>query len=291
MGVYKRKDSKNWYISFSVNGKQVCESTGSPYKTDAERALRKRLGEIVDGKYEIRKAVTSPRFEDFAEEYLEYSVANKRSWTRDRSSIKKLMKHFRGFKLNDITPWLIEKFKSKRKEEVTKATVNRDLTCLKAMFSKAIVWGKAIDNPVKKVKMFREPERSLRWLTIDECQKLIDASTGHVRSMIIVAINTGMRRGEIFSLTWEQVDFDRDVVSIVRSKNDGIRHIPMNNQLTEEFKAIKLNAIGKYVFSKSTGEPFKDIKNGFWAALKRSGINRCRFHDLRHTFASHLVWY
>jgi integrase len=289
MGVYKRKGSKNWYISYSVNGKQICESTGSPYKSDAERALKKRQGEIVDGKYEIRKAVTSPRLEEFAEKYLEYSMANKRSWTRDKSSIKNLLKHFRGFKLNDITPWLIEKFKSSRKKEVTKATVNRDLTCLKAMFSKAIIWGKATENPVKKVKMFKEPERSLRWLTVEEYQKLIDASSGHVRSMIIMAVNTGMRLGEILSLTWDSVDFDRGIITVERSKNDGVRHIPINKQLTEELEAVKINATGEYVFSKSTGEPFKDIKNGFWSALKRSGIEKCRFHDLRHTFASHLV--
>ena len=138
MGVYKRKGTKNWYISYSVNGKQICESTGNPYKSDAERALRKRLGEIVDGKYEIRKAVASPRFEDFAEEYLEYSVANKRSWARDRTSTRNLLAHFRGFKLNDITPWLLEKYKRSRKEKVTEVSVNRELAFLKHMFTMVI---------------------------------------------------------------------------------------------------------------------------------------------------------
>jgi len=107
--------------------------------------------------------------------------------------------------------------------------------------------------------------------------------------MIIVAINTGMRRGEILSLKWDRVDFQREIITVVRSKNDGVRYIPMNKRLTKELKAVKINAAGEYVFSKESGEPFKDIKNGFWGALKRSGIEKCRFHDLRHTFASHLV--
>jgi integrase len=287
MGIYKRKDSKNWYISFSVNGKQVCESIGSPYKGDAERALKKRLGEVVDGKYEIRRSVISPRFEDFAGEYLEYSIANKRSWARDRTSIRNLLNYFRGYKLNNITPWLIEKYKNSRKKKVQEASVNRELSCLKHMFTMAIHWGKVVENPVKKVKMFREPERRLRWLT--ECESLIDASNGHIRSIIITALNTGMRRGEIFSLTWDQVDFDRGLITVERSKNDGVRHIPMNSQLTEELKTIKINTPGKYVFSKNNGESYKDIKTGFLGSLKRSGITKCRFHDLRHTFASHLV--
>jgi integrase len=272
-----------------VNGKQICESTGSPYKSDAERALKKRQGEIVDGKFEIRKTVTSPRFEDFAEEYFEYSKANKRSWMRDRTSIRNLLQHFKGLKLHNITPWLIDKYKSSRKEEVTEASVNRELACLKHMFTMAIHWGKAIDNPVKKVKLFREPDRRLRWLTEEECEKLINASSGHIKSIILTAINTGMRRGEILSLTWDQVDFARGVITVERSKNDGVRHIPMNSQLTEELEAIKLNATGNFVFSKKTGEPYKEIKTGFQAAQKRSEIKKCRFHDLRHTFASHLI--
>jgi integrase len=289
MGVYKRKGSKNWYISYSIDGKQICESTGSPYKNDAERALRKRLGEIVDGKYEIRKAVSSPRFEDFAKEYLEYSKANKRSWTRDRTSIKNLLKQFRGYKLHGITPWLIEKYKRVRKESVTVSTVNRELACLKHMFTMAIKWGKANDNPVKEVKLFREPERRLRWLTEEECEMLINASTGHIRSIVITAVNTGMRLGEILILTWDRVDFERATITVERSKNDGIRHIPMNTRLTEELQSVKIETASNYVFPNRVGEPFKDIKNGFIAAQKRAGIERCRFHDLRHTFASHLV--
>jgi integrase len=272
-----------------VNGKQICESTGSPYKSDAERALKKRQGEIVDGKFEIRKTVTSPRFEDFAVEYLEYSKANKRSWTRDRTSIRKLSGHFNGLKLHNITPWLIDKYKSSRKKEVTKASVNRELACLKHMFTMAINWGKAVENPVRKVKLFREPERRLRWLTEEECEKLVSASLGHIRSIIITALNTGMRRGEILSLTWDQVDFERGLITVERSKNNGIRHIPMNRRLTEEFNSIKITSPNQYVFSNKTGEPFKSIKTGFLGALKRSGIEECRFHDLRHTFASHLV--
>jgi integrase len=272
-----------------VNGKQICESTGSPYKSDAERALKKRQGEIVDGKYEIRKAVTSPRFEDFAVEYLEYSKANKRSWRRDRTSIRNLLDQFKGLKLHNITPWLIEKYKRSRKETVTKATVNRELACLKHMFTMAIQWGKAADNPVKMVKLFKEPAGRLRYLTEEECDRLIDASSGHIRSIVVTAINTGMRLGEILRLTWDRVDFDQEIITIERSKNDGVRHTPMNKRLTEELQSVKLESANRYVFSNKSGKPFVDIKNGFLSAQRRAGIERCRFHDLRHTFASHLV--
>jgi len=164
-----------------------------------------------------------------------------------------------------------------------------ELACLKHMFTMTIHWEKAARNPVKEVKFFKEPEGRLRWLTNEESKRLIDAANDHIRSIIITALNTGMRRGEILSLTWDQVDFDRGLITVEKSKNDGIRHIPMNKQLTEELKTVKINTLGKYVFAKSKGKPYKEIRTGYLNALKRSGIKKCRFHDLRHTFASHLV--
>jgi integrase len=153
----------------------------------------------------------------------------------------------------------------------------------------AIHWGQAGTNPVKKVKMFREPERRLRFLSLEECIRLLGASSGHIHSIILTEISTGMRRGEILSLTWGQVDFDRKVITVEKSKNDGIRHIPMNYQLTAELQAIKLSTAGQYVFSKKSGGPYREFKTGSHAAMKRAEIKNCRFHDLRHTFASHLV--
>ncbi len=85
-----------------------------------------------------------------------------------------------------------------------------------------IKWSKASDNPVKEVKLFRKPERRLRWLTEEECENLINASTGHIRSIVITALNTGMRLGEILKLTWDRVDFERAIITVEKSKNDGI---------------------------------------------------------------------
>ena len=217
------------------------------------------MGDVADGRFEIRKTTASPPFEDFAEDYLRYSQTNKRSWTRDRTSIKNLLKDFRGLKLNSITPWIVEKYKNGRKEEVSKATVNRELACLKHMFTMALQWGKASGNPVRKVKLFREPERRLRWLNEEECERLIDASSGYIRSIIITALNAGMRLGEILTLTWNRVDLGRGIITIERSKNDGVRHVPMNNRLTEELRSINLQSPGRYVFSNRVGERFKGI--------------------------------
>ncbi len=118
MSVYKRKyrdrksgkivESKNWYISFYSEGKKISESV-SPNKRVAEEAYKAVMGEIVQGKYSLRRDTKSPKFEDYAEVYLEYSKANKRSYESDKNTFKSLSAFLNGYKLSKITPFLIEK--------------------------------------------------------------------------------------------------------------------------------------------------------------------------------------
>jgi len=115
-------------------------------------------------------------------------MSHKKDWRKDESRGEKhLIPAFGGNPLNDITPWRIEKYKSKRLSEgVVRSTVNRELALLKTIFSKAVVWGKAKENPVKKVKLYRENNRRERFFTEEEAHKLIEASEGPVKYFIII---------------------------------------------------------------------------------------------------------
>ena len=94
---------------------------------------------------------------------------------------------------------------------------------------------------------------------------------------------------EIFGLKWENVDLVRDIIYVLDTKNGEKREIPINRKLKEVLSAIERNPKGQYVFSKANGMSYKDTRNGFTTAMKACGIENFRFHDLRHTFASHLV--
>jgi len=292
MGVYQI--GKSWYLDFYYAGKRYKESIGAVNRTVAKEKLIVRKREVIQGTYKPKK--TEIPFEKFREQYLEYSRSNKMpsSAQRDENSLKHLQRVFDGKRLSDISPFLIEKYKTMRKGEGAKpATINHELACLRHLFTMAVKWGKASANPGREVKLLKEPAGKDRILTYEEEKRLLDyvgsgPKSKHLEASIITALNTGMRKGEILSLKWENVDFKTGYIIVERTKNGEIRKIPMNAPLTTALKNVKSSIpSSEYVFS-SGGNPFGDVKTAWWKALKETGIERFRFHDMRHTFGSRL---
>jgi integrase len=172
-------------------------------------------------------------------------------------------------------------------------TINRHVACIKAMFTKAVEWEmveEEILKKVRKVKLLEENNRRLRYLSVEECQRLLSECPKHLRPIVIMALNTGMRRGEIFGLKWENVDLKHGFILLDRTKNGERREIPINNTLRTTLANIERRLDLPYVFfNPDTALPYNDIKTGFNRACRKAGIKDFHFHDLRHTFASHLV--
>ena len=284
MAVFHK--GRDWYIDYYVNGFRKRERIG-PNKRLAETVPAKRKVEIAEGRFLDVATRTRVRFEELAFQYLEFSKTNKRSWTRDYASMKHLKAAFGGRYLSQITPLMIEQYKAKRKGEVAPATVNREVACFKHMFTKAVEWGDATENPAGKVKLLRENNQRLRYLTRSEMTRLVDAASAHLKPIVITALNTGMRKGEILKLKWEDVDFRQRVIIVKDTKNGQWREIPINGTLGGTLKGIR--SLGPYVFCTEQGKAFGNVRKSFHTALKVAGIEDFRFHDLRHTFGSQLV--
>ena len=124
---------------------------------------------------------------------------------------------------------------------------------------------------------------------IPEIRALLRVCSDHIRSIVVTALNTGMRRSELLNLRWPDVDLKNRKITVINAKNNESRVIPINQTLYQELFALYKKVKAEYVFSGRNGRPFKDIKKGFYSALKKAGIKDFRFHDLRHTFGSHLV--
>lgn len=105
----------------------------------------------------------------------------------------------------------------------------------------------------------------------------------------MIALNTGMRRGEILGLKWRDVDIKRNVLYLRNTKNGDKREVPVNEQVKTALISTRRNPKSEYIFSKKDGSAIGDIKKSFLTALRKSGIKDFHFHDLRHTFASQLV--
>lgn len=285
--IYKRKDK--WYMDYKYRGRRYRKSLGKDKKT-AELILKDTEVKIVKGEYLGLTEKKKILFEAFAEMYLDYAKVNKTpsSYRGDYQHMKAdLLPVFSRKFLHNIDSHLIEEFKSRKASTGKLVSTNRSLALIKHMFTMAIAWGYVTTNPVKNVKLFKELKGRIRYLTQLEIERLLKELNGTPRSIVVTALNTGMRKGEIQNLKWRDIDFFHNYISVAVSKNGEARKIPINDMLKQELMNIPRN--GDYVFSKATGEPYGDPRKAFENALKRAGIDKFHFHDLRHTFASHLA--
>lgn len=296
--VYLRrtKDGKErWYLYYRVDGKRVRRAVrGAQSRADALKVLQVAVADAFRGKHGFEKKGQRCLFKDFAREFLErYSKVNKRSWRSDVSIVNKLNLYFGDKYLEEIRPEEVEGFKSARLEEGrTRSKVNRDLSLLKKMFNVAIDWNRLETSPMTKVRLFPEKDNlKERILTDEEETSLLKACPPYLRSIVITALYTGMRRGEILSLKWNQVDLEKDIITVKRTKSGKDRLVPIGESLKGILRLLRSeNSSSEHVFLyPPTKKPFTDIKKSFQTAVRKAKVQGLRFHDLRHTYASRLI--
>lgn len=289
MGIYQRGD--NWYIDFTFKGQRIRESIG-PSRKGAEKVISKRKAEIAENKYlDVRKDPDPITFHEFAVDYIKWVKANHKpsSWATDISIMRSLEEAFDNKNIHEITTWDIEKWKQKRKAEVKPSTVNRKLAVLKSFFSKAIEWGKCQGHPASKVKLLKGVTKRLRYLMPEEVQRLVSNCADFLKPIVTLAVHTGMRKSEILGLKWSQINFEQGIITILESKNEERRDIPMDETIKSILKGIEPN--NDLVFPNKKGKRIDNVflYRAFNEALEKSEIGDFRIHDLRHTFASNLV--
>ena len=298
--IYQRKTRSGmirWAVDYKNKaGKRVQKVVPLAInKDEACAALLEEVRREFDCEYRVKRERDKIKFGRLAEMYIEdYAKVNKKSWQDDKYRIDANMKPFFGDQeLDSITPLLIEQFRAERlKTGVTKSTVNREITLMKTMFRLAIDWGLTDANPVTKVRLFSEKDTlKERILMPDEEQRLLAACPVHLRPLVVVALHTGMRRGEILDLRWKQVDLDRGLIRVENTKGGKNRLIPINGILLAEFRALRASqAHSGLVFANPrTRLAFTEVKRSFKSACRAAGIRDLRFHDLRHTFATRLI--
>jgi integrase len=306
-GIYLR-GGVYWIRYAGINGKIVFESsrqgdrTGTKLK-DAETLLHERKADVGRGKQpEIKKKIPNVTFKELSVEYLQWAK-RQRSFKQKETLVKQLVTIFGAYPLRAFNSRLLEQYQTERMEKSNKrvkyqvgnkpGTINRHVATIKAMFTKAIEWElveEELLKKVRKVKLLEENNRRLRYLSREECQKLLCECAKHLKPIVIMALNTGMRRGEILSLKWDNVDLKHGFLLLDKTKNGDRREIPINETLRATLTRIERRLDLPYVFfNPATNLPYADIKAGFNRACRVADIRDFHFHDLRHTFASHLV--
>lgn len=285
-------------MSFTHQGKQYRRSTETEDKKLAARIFDKIKGEIAEGKWFEKQPGDGCTFKDLMDKYMvEYSAVNKAasSHTRDKSLSSHLLDIFGEKYLTEITPAMISEYKVMRRDEgASPRTINYEITLMSHAFNIAIrEWDLARENPAKKVRKERVSNNIERWLSVEEEERLLKVSPKWLADIIIFAINTGLRQGEILNLKWSQIDMDRRTLTIYEQKNRSVDTLPLNKtvmDLLNEKMALKKD-LAEHVFCNKSLKPvlFRNLIRAYKNAIKRAGIDDLRFHDLRHTFATRLV--
>ena len=248
---------------------------------------------------EASEAVTLAAFsEEFMENYA--CVNNKMSERQTKQTILKLylLPAFGDRSLEDITSRDVENYKAKRLAEGLAAkTINNHLAVLRKVLRVAAEWGLTASDPAIRPLKVAQPQ--VRFLTFEDSAALLNAVAPEWRAMTAVALNTGLRQGELLALKWDHVDLatGRIVVrendwkgTIGTPKGGRIREIPLNQTVRTALLAHQ-HARGPLVFCHPDGRrlTYQQCRRPLMRACEKAGIESVQWHSLRHTFASHLV--
>ncbi|EGR2784238.1 TPA: tyrosine-type recombinase/integrase [Vibrio parahaemolyticus] len=318
------KGAIKYYFYYRLNGKQrnyFIGSADSLTPTQARDLVKEKAGLVASGvdvqesrheaqKNEMRKSLTLGRF--LADHYQDYLMAmNPKRAKQSYSCIANSFEHLMDKPLNDIKAWDIQQWISERRKlGRAPATIEYCVNRLRAAFNRAVEWEFIDSHNLSSVKLIKQDNTRIRYLTQKEEKRLLDGiqernqrirqsdrTKAHLKfvdffePLVITAMHTGMRKGELLTLRWEHVSFPNRYLTIrsENAKSKKTRTLPLNDtvlNLLENWRAQNPDA--DYVFV-ANNQPVEFFQYPWQSLLKQAGIENFRFHDLRHHFASKLV--
>jgi excisionase family DNA binding protein len=284
-----RKGQSRWYIDFRLKGERRrevlrVETRGEAVEILQAQALAKFSRHPMAAN--PTQAISDLQFADLADKYLSYAEKTKRSASTDRYRLRPIREAFGTARLSEIGKAMILEFRERRlKAGISRASTNRELMLLSRIFTWTEAEGLWSGNPVKGIKKFSEADTIRnRVLSADEETRLFRELALHVRPVVLIALNAGLRRGEILNLPWKNVDLRKRVLTVEGTKSGKARFVPINSLLADVLG--KLKALGQ---DRVRVFPFKDVTSAFERACQRAKLEDFHFHDLRRTFGTRLL--
>jgi integrase len=288
MGYRIKKRGHYYWLFGRVKGVRLDSSLRTAVKKEAEEIAKAKVRKVLERVHGVR-VIRNTKIGELFEKYLAYCEQNNRpsTYRKKRYLVRHILDFFGDVTLTTVTRERVEAFKVARRSKLGPAAVNRELAALKHALNLAVEWDYLEASPADRVKKFKEPPGRIRYLSPDEGARLIESCSEELRPVVVVALHTGLRLGEILALEWKHVDLKRRQLHVVDSKNNETRVVPMNDMSYNAIASLGRRE-GK-VFLSRYDRPYRSVKSGFGAALKRAKIDDFTFHDLRHTFASWLA--
>ncbi|MBY8220945.1 site-specific integrase [Vibrio fluvialis] len=318
------KGAIKYYFYYRINGKQrnyFIGSADSLTPTQARDLVKEKAGLVASGvdvqesrhetkKMEMRKSLTLGRF--LSDHYKDYLIAlNPKRAKQSYMCITNSFEHLMDRPLTEIKAWDIQQWVTERRKlGRAPATIEYCVNRLRAAFNRAVEWEFIDSHNLSSVKLIKQDNTRIRYLSKEEENSLLEGIQARNQSvrksdktkaqikfvdffepLVITAMNTGMRKGELLTLKWEHVSFPNRYLTIrsENAKSKKTRTIPLNDTVLNLFESWRAqNPDADFVFV-ANNQPVEFFQYPWQSLLKEAGIENFRFHDLRHHFASKLV--
>lgn len=321
---YRKRDGRRTRIA--IGKAKVLSPTQA---RDEAKIILGRVAQGFDPVQERRRQKTQTLRNFLTEKFEPWARTNRKTGHEMTVRIKKCFPELLDKQLTEISAWQIEKWRvAKRSREITPQTINKDVACLSSALTRAVDWGIIDKQPLRTLKPLKCDRSSyVRYLSEEEEQRLraaLDereqqlrekresfnmwlksrsrdvfpprsgAFADYLKPMVLLSMNTGLRRGEVFGLRWGDVDLRLAILTVrgENAKNSKTRHVPLNREalgVLQFWKDKSPSASSEFVFPNFNGERFDNNKSSWKTVLSIAKIESFRWHDLRHHFASSLV--
>jgi integrase len=301
-GLFERpKGSGIWWIHYhDGDGRKHREKVGP--KGLARARYMQRKTEIREGRYFPDTRGRAVLFDELLEAYRTEKEREGKAVMDSDIGFRRLLERFGGRRADSIATREVKEWRDELLEGHTPATVNRHLTILRAVLRMAVRDKRIDSGALPEIEPFEENNERTRWLNDEEEARLMAAAPEYLRPALLVDIHTGLRRGELLNLRWDDIDFLGQSIRVRESKSGKGRNVPMDSVVIKTLVAlrsarrerlrsrvVRQSEASGYVFSAPRGGFMGNLNRHWYPTLKRASLEGLHFHDLRHTFGSRLA--
>lgn len=285
MATFEKRGNYQWRAKIRLRGFPPQSKTFNT-KAEAEAWAKMTESEMLRGVWISRSEAEQTLFREALQRYQEEVVPQKKSAKQITSQIRLLTSHLGNYALASLSSSVIARFRDQRLKSVDPQTVRKDLSLIQRVLNIAAKeWGIALPhgNPLLQIRLPKQPSGRNRRLLQGEEQRLLAELSKNptINALVLFAMETAMRRGEIVAMRWEHIDYKARTLMIPETKMDAPREVPLSSKALEVLRGLPCRVDGIV-----WGVRSDSITRAFDRACKRAEIEGLRFHDLRHEATS-----